>query len=135
MSSSGRRRPGRASLATFVQALEGQRVVVELRHDAIVRGTLLTVDDALNLQLGEASVQPLQGPRRAMEFIYLRGRSVRFIHLPGNLDPAGAIEAHRKRVAAAVRAHAQQQAQGVQRMEKGAQLDFGGGGGGGTDTT
>ncbi|EFN54928.1 hypothetical protein CHLNCDRAFT_14874, partial [Chlorella variabilis] len=80
------------SLACFVQALEGQRVVVELRYDSIIRGQLLAADDQLNLQLGEASYQALQGERRSCEFLYVKGRHIRFIHLPGNLDPAAAIE-------------------------------------------
>lgn len=124
----GRRRQPRATLAAFVSALEGQRLVVELRYDTIVRGTLVSADDHLNLQLEEASVQPLQGPRREAAYLYVKGRHVRFIHLPGNLDPAAAIEQHRKRVAAAVRAHAAQQAQLAQqpegRLHKGAQLEF-----------
>ena len=136
--SGGRRRPQRHTLAVFVQALEGSRVVVELRHDAIARGTLLSADDQLNLQLADASLQPLQGPRReGLEYLHVRGRQVRFIHLPASLDPAAAVEQHRKRVAAAVRAHAAQQAQAAQqpagRLQKGQQLEFGtpaGGGGG-----
>ena len=135
MGTGGRRRPPRLTLAVFVQALEGSRVVVELRRDAIVRGTLLSADDNLNLQLSEASVQPLQGPKReGLAYLHVRGRHVRFIHLPASLDPAAAIEQHRKRVAAAKRAHAAQQAQAAQRpagrLQKGAQLEFGGGGGG-----
>ena len=110
MAGGGRRRQ-RATLASFVAALEGSRVVVELRYDTIVRGQLLASDDQLNLQLSDASITPLQGQRRECTFLYLRGRHVRFIHLPANLDPAAAIEQHRKRVAQAVRQHAQQQAQ------------------------
>jgi small nuclear ribonucleoprotein (snRNP)-like protein len=127
MAGGGRRRQ-RATLASFVAALEGSRVVVELRYDTIVRGQLLASDDQLNLQLSDASITPLQGQRRECTFLYLRGRHVRFIHLPANLDPAAAIEQHRKRVAQAVRQHAQQQAQAQQqpegRLHKGAQLEF-----------
>eukprot|EP00887_Chlorella_sp_A99_P002185 scaffold21.g2185.t1 len=110
-------------LAVFIQALEGQRLVVELRRDTIVRGTLLAADDQLNLQLGAATVQPLQGPARQAEFLYVRGRSVRYVHLPPNLDPGSAIAAHRRRVADAVRRHAatQQTAQQAEgRRAKGA---------------
>ena len=103
-------------------------MVVELRYDTIVGGQLLASDDQLNLQLSDASITPLQGQRRECTFLYLRGRHVRFIHLPANLDPAAAIEQHRKRVAQAVRQHAQQQAQAQQqpegRLHKGAQLEF-----------
>ena len=125
----GKRRPRRHTLACFVQALQGQRVVVELRQDAIIRGQLSAADDQLNLQLVDASYQPLEGERRQAEYVYVRGRHVRFIHLPGNLDPAAVIELHHKRVATAVRQHTQQQAQAAQqpagRLEKGVQLQFG----------
>ncbi len=42
-----RRRPdlSERSLVCLVQSLEGSKVVVELRHDAIVRGLLELVDD------------------------------------------------------------------------------------------
>ena len=40
-----------------------------------------------------------------MDFLYLRARTVRYIHMPGNLDPAAAIEAHRRAAAEALAAH------------------------------
>ncbi len=40
-----------------------------------------------------------------MDLLYLRARTVRYIHLPGNLDPAAAIEAHRRAAAEALAAH------------------------------
>lgn len=121
-----RRRERRQTLACFVQALQGQQVVVELRQDTIVRGTLLSADDQLNLQLNGASYQPLTGERHQAEYVCIRGRHVRFIHLPGNLDPATAIQQHRKRAAEAVRQHSNQQAQAVQtaRPRKGVQFEF-----------
>ncbi|KAL4452464.1 hypothetical protein ABPG75_008126 [Micractinium tetrahymenae] len=129
MSSGARRRARRTTLACFVQALEGRRVVVELRYDTIVRGELLGADDQLNLQLGGATYQPLQGEKREMPYVYIKGRHVRFIHLPGSLDPAAAVEAHRKRVAAAVKEHERAQAQAAQRpgsrLAKGTQLELG----------
>ena len=48
------------SLATFVKALVGLKVVVELNNDAIARGVLDTADSGMNLTLSEASFQPLQ---------------------------------------------------------------------------
>ena len=130
----GRRRGGRRSLACFIQALEGTKVVVELRCDTIVRGTLLGADEQLNLQLTGASYQPLQGRQRDMGYLYIRGRQVRYIHLPGNLDPAATIEAQRRRVVQAIREHAaaqQTQAQ-LAPLRKGELLELGGDGRQGT---
>jgi small nuclear ribonucleoprotein (snRNP)-like protein len=121
-----RRRNRRQSLACFVQALQGQQVVVELRQDTIVRGILLAADEQLNLQLSKAQYQPLIGEQRQAEYVCIRGQHVRFVHLPGNLDPATAIQQHRKHVAESLRQHSHQQAQAVQRgrPSKGAQLEF-----------
>ncbi len=46
-----------------------------------------------------------QGDKQTMDFLYLRARTVRYIHLPGNLDPAAAIVAHRRAAAEALAAH------------------------------
>ena len=35
----------------------------------------------------------LQGTRSNYEFMYLKGRNVRYVHLPAALDPSEAIEA------------------------------------------
>ncbi len=121
----GRKKRRPASLACFVQALEGSRVVVELRHDAIVRGTLASADDYLNLQLEGATYRPLQGAPREMPSLYVRGRYVRFLHLPANLDPVATVEQHRKRVAQVVREHAQQQQAAAVKLHKGEQLELG----------
>ena len=48
------------SLSTFVEALIGLRIVVELNNDAIARGMLESSDGGMNLTLTEASLQPLQ---------------------------------------------------------------------------
>ena len=52
--------PADRSLATFVEALIGLKVVVELNNDAIARGILESSDLGMNLTLTEASLQPLQ---------------------------------------------------------------------------
>lgn len=124
----GRRRR-RLNLSVFIQALEGSKVVVELRNDSVVRGMLLHADDQLNLQLGDASYTALQGTARVLPYVYLRSRSVRFVHLPGNLDPAAAIEARRKRVAAAFAEHALARGRAGgsgNAPQKGQQLELGG---------
>ena len=46
-----------------------------------------------------------QGEKQTMDFLYLRGRTVRYIHLPGTLNPAAAIEAHRRAAAEALATH------------------------------
>jgi len=116
----GRRQ--RTTLAAFIQALEGSQIVIELRRDTIVRGTLISADAELNLQLKDATLKLLDGTQRTAAELYIRGSAVRFIHLPGNLDPASAVRAHRRRVAQALQTRAAGQAS-LQPLAKGAQFD------------
>lgn len=120
----GGRRNSRSTLTVFIQALEGSRIVVELRRDTIVRGMLVSADTELNLILRDASVKALDGSQRAMDELHVRGRTVRFIHLPGNLDPATAVAAHRRRVAQALREQSTRQQPS---LPKGQQLEVQGG--------
>jgi small nuclear ribonucleoprotein (snRNP)-like protein len=104
----GRRR-ARPTLAVLLQALEGQKVVLELRRDVVVRGTLLSCDAAMNMQLADATATPLGGAPRAAAWLHVRGRALRYAHLPASLDPAAAVAAAAARRAAALREHARAQ--------------------------
>ncbi|KAK9845506.1 hypothetical protein WJX81_008106 [Elliptochloris bilobata] len=88
---------GRQTLNVFVQALEGQRVVVELRHDAVVRGMLQEVDSEMNLTLVDVTCRPLEGKAQQMEFLYVKGRHVRYIHFSGSVNAATLVEDKRGR--------------------------------------
>jgi small nuclear ribonucleoprotein (snRNP)-like protein len=126
----GSRRPGQSTLAVFIQSLEGTKLVIELRRDTIIRGTLTSVDESLNLQLTDAIVKTLDGTQRIAANLHVRGSAVRFIHLPGNLEPAAAVEAHRRRIAQAHREHAAKQGS-VTALGKGKQFELDGGASGG----
>lgn len=101
-----RRHQGPATLAVVLQALEGSRVIVELARDTIVRGTLASAEEGLGLHLTDATVKTVDGAVRQAAVLHVRGSAVRFVHLPGNVDPAAAVEAARRRAAAARAAHA-----------------------------
>lgn len=48
------------TLLCFVEALQGQEVIVELRYDTVIRGVLESSDEALNLVITDATARPLQ---------------------------------------------------------------------------
>lgn len=73
-------------------------MLAELRGDTLVRGKLDMVDDYMNLTLSDATVTPLQGTEARYPFLYVRGRNIRFVHLPKSLNPEELIEMHRKRI-------------------------------------
>lgn len=108
------------TLAVYLQALEGSKVVVELRKDTIVKGTLTSCDEQLNLIVEQATCKPLQGKPRNMDMMYIRGRFLRYVHVPANLEPAAAVDEHKQRVAKMVKQHQMQQA-GAAKLQKGVQ--------------
>ncbi|GAX80693.1 hypothetical protein CEUSTIGMA_g8128.t1 [Chlamydomonas eustigma] len=93
------RRPDRSerSLVCLVQSLVERRIVIELRNDVIVRGHVDSVDEFMNMTLSAVKVQTLEGIRSNYEFMYLKGRNVRYIHLPAALDVKEALDDQRKK--------------------------------------
>lgn len=67
----------RGTLAIFIQALEGMRIVVELRQDTIVRGLLETADNDMNLTMREVTMTPLEGTKQNLDWLYIKGHHIR----------------------------------------------------------
>lgn len=82
------------SLVALLQALEGKKLICELRNDVKVTGKLVSVDEHMNLFIQGATCQPVQGPAKAFPFLYVKGRNLRMVHLPANLDPAAYLDKH-----------------------------------------
>ena len=91
------RQKAELTLLHFAKALTGMPVAVELRYDTIVKGKLEDVDASMNLTMTGVSMQHLQGTAQTLDFMYIKGRHIRYIHLPGSLDVTTAIENHRTR--------------------------------------
>lgn len=68
----------------FFKSLVGQEVIVELKNDLQLRGTLVSVDQYLNVKLNNLRVEePTQQPHLAsVNNCFIRGSVVRYIHLP-----------------------------------------------------
>lgn len=101
-------------------------MILELTNDTIVRyvdaqdtrdipptpqqqqhsGHLDSADEWGNLQLSNATVQPLQRSTTSLPYTYIRARYVRFIHLPPTLDPAASVKAYRRRTLLSARSAA-----------------------------
>jgi len=87
------------SLACVIQALEGMRLVVELRQDTIIRGVLESADEEMNLVMKGVTMTPLEGQKKELEWLYVKGHHVRFVHIPSKVDPTTIVENNKKRIA------------------------------------
>ena len=120
--SSASKKYRRTTLSIVLQALEGSKVLVELHDDTIIRGTLVSADPSLHLQLEDVVVKSLDGSLRKAQQLHVRGSKVRMVHLPGNVTPEAAVKEHRRKAARVKQEHAAAQG-GVKALPKGAGMN------------
>ena len=70
--------------ASFFKTLVGKQVVVELKNDLAIVGTLHSVDQYLNIKLeGTRVVDEARFPHmKAVRSAFIRGSVVRYVQLP-----------------------------------------------------
>ena len=114
-----RRRLANKTLSVFLSALQGNPCIVELDNETVIRGTLESVDDGLNLMMNACVSKDVYGRTRESGALHVRGGSVRFVHLAKGVEPGKAVRDHQKRLDIAKReAYTRQQMAG--KREKGA---------------
>lgn len=69
---------------SFFKSLIGKEIVVELKNDMSLCGTLDSVDQYLNMKLMDVSVtEAAKFPHMlAVKNIFIRGSVIRYVHLP-----------------------------------------------------
>lgn len=69
---------------TFFKTLEGKTVTVELKNDLQIRGTLVSVDQYLNLKLDAVQVVDKESFPQLLSVrsLFIRGGVVRYVHVP-----------------------------------------------------
>ncbi|CAM9669052.1 unnamed protein product, partial [Ectocarpus fasciculatus] len=70
---------------SFFKTLVGKEVAVELKNDIAITGTLVSVDQYLNVKLTDVRVvDPTRYPQLVpIKSCFIRGSVVRFIQIPG----------------------------------------------------
>ena len=99
------------TLALLLGALEGTAVIVETKHDEVIRGTIRETDKDWNCYLENVTVSYPCHPAKQKQIlpsIFVKGNLVRYVHFPDSVEPNAAVEAHRERLKKAARAFATQ---------------------------
>ncbi|KAI6661588.1 U6 snRNA-associated Sm-like protein LSm2 [Oopsacas minuta] len=84
---------------TFFKTLVGKEMTIELKNNLLIHGTLISVDQFLNIKLDKISVpDPDKYPQfLSIKNCFVRGSVIRYIHLPpSEVDPTSLQEATRK---------------------------------------
>mmetsp|Transcript_18685 Transcript_18685/g.38869 ORF Transcript_18685/g.38869 Transcript_18685/m.38869 type:complete len:153 (+) Transcript_18685:42-500(+) len=94
-------KPLEQRLPSVLSFLEGTRVVVETRSDIVIKGTLESCDERMNLFLTDAESEHLPtGRRERLSQCCVKDRLIRFVVLPAAFDPVKhllEVQEHHKR--------------------------------------
>jgi len=112
------------SLLCFLQSLNSMLVVIELRNDCVIRGTVEECDDTMSVTLINCEKVTIDGDHEKHERMFVKNRMIRAVHVPARFDCCDLIERKRKEVFEAKRFYRQQMISGrnvgTERLGKGA---------------
>lgn len=84
----------RQSLAFLLESLQGTEVVVELKNDAEVRGTIEKSDFGMNVVLFNVSQIFPDGRIQQFEQMQVVGSKIRYVHIPKHINITSTISNH-----------------------------------------
>jgi len=92
-SSQSRRRTPRLhkSLCVLLPALYGKIITVELKDDTEVTGTLAEASVTMGMTLMAARRLSVDGRVVDLDVVFLKGTTVRFVHIPVEINPIKAL--------------------------------------------
>ncbi len=87
--------PLQRSLCFLLESLRGKVVTVELKNDTVVKGVMEEADHQMNLTLFNAT-QTRRGSLKdeMLDTVFIQGITIRYVHLPDDLDPFQTTEQH-----------------------------------------
>ncbi|XP_060640031.2 U7 snRNA-associated Sm-like protein LSm10 [Anolis sagrei] len=80
------------TLVLLLQSLTGRVTQVELRDESLAVGRVTNVDAFMNIRLGPTTFTDRAGRTSQLEGLFVAGRSVRYVHIPDDVDIRAAIE-------------------------------------------
>ena len=85
------------SLLCYVQSLVNvPLVIVELRDDSVVRGTVVECDDCMHVTLKRCERVTIDREFREYEHLFIKNRTIRGIHVPKRYETCELIEKRRE---------------------------------------
>ena len=71
-------------------------VIVELRDDSVVRGTVVECDDCMHVTLQQCELVTIDQEIREYETLFIKNRTIRGIHVPKRYETCELIEKRRE---------------------------------------
>eukprot|EP00035_Acanthoeca_spectabilis_P003756 m.95229 g.95229 ORF g.95229 m.95229 type:complete len:135 (-) comp12322_c0_seq4:2019-2423(-) len=73
---------GERTLVCLLQGMHGVRTTVELRSDAEVEGTILSVESDMSISMVDVTIKSDLRPPIQCEDFYVVGNFIRYVHIP-----------------------------------------------------
>lgn len=73
------------SLICLLQALSGEITTVELRNESSATGLILGVDSSMNVFMSNVTYTD-ERRQYSLENFYIRGRNIRYVHIPDKVS-------------------------------------------------
>lgn len=84
-------------MAVLLIAMTGRRVIVETKNESAITGKLVHSDGYGNLYLSNANMTTIRGNKIKFDEIHIKASSIRYVHLPDDVDPLQAMKAELER--------------------------------------
>lgn len=86
------------SMICLLKAVEGMETTVELRDEKIVEGQIDQVDGFMNINMSNVKLKlPLTGEEKKFDSFFVNGRTIRYVHIPDEIDMKRSMEKVLKR--------------------------------------
>ncbi|XKL64757.1 hypothetical protein PGB90_004843 [Kerria lacca] len=73
-------------LACLIQALVGEYLTIDLQNESSITGFVKEVDGYMNISLEKAQFEDYNGNQYFYDTLYIRGRNIRFFHIPKEIS-------------------------------------------------
>jgi small nuclear ribonucleoprotein (snRNP)-like protein len=87
------------NLSVVACSLQGIEVVIELKNDSELRGIVFESDGKLNITLKDATCTLPSGQSTSYDELFVRGKTVRYIHFPPTINVRAQVTEHFSKLA------------------------------------
>ncbi len=81
------------TLACFLQGMQGQITMMELRNENKVHGKIDSVDSMMNTYMSNVTFTTVDGQSNQFDLFYIKGKQIRYVHIPDEVDVIATIQA------------------------------------------
>lgn len=75
------------SLTGLLKSLEQEYTIIDLQNESSITGKIIYVDGFMNVDLEDVVFYNSRGSKHHFEKFFVKGRLIRFVHIPKHLSP------------------------------------------------